>query len=138
MNRLSDFLWHLGWLWRHSTFNVLWLGLGLFNLVTYVASAQARNRVPPGLLVAASYLCGICLIGIALCRWFKREKDPKCPNCGYIVVGLTRDRCPECGEYFEADEVYPPQVRRSARLLLTLGVAISLLPVVAVIVLAAL
>ncbi len=138
MNRLSDFLWHLGWLWRHSTFNVLLLGLGLLNLVTYVAIAQSGNHVPPASLVAASYLCGVCLIGIALCRWFEPQKDPTCPRCGYIVVGLTRNQCPECGQQFEANEVYPRQVRRSARLLLTLGVAISLLPVAAIIVLAVL
>ena len=24
--------------------------------------------------------------------------EPKCPNCGYIVIGLSRSVCPECGE----------------------------------------
>jgi hypothetical protein len=28
---------------------------------------------------------------------FPGEPEPKCPQCGYVVIGLTSSICPECG-----------------------------------------
>jgi len=28
-----------------------------------------------------------------------------CPECGYNLTGLDRDRCPECGEVFSAEQL---------------------------------
>lgn len=50
-------------------------------------------------------------------RTFTKKKvitHPACRNCGYMLVGCTSDRCPECGEHI------PPEMMnwvRSASLL---------------------
>jgi hypothetical protein len=31
-----------------------------------------------------------------------------CPSCGYILAGLPRHRCPECGREFAMDDLVPP------------------------------
>jgi hypothetical protein len=33
----------------------------------------------------------------------------RCPNCGYDLTGLTRDRCPECGASFDRAALIPQQ-----------------------------
>ncbi|MGE3182530.1 MAG: hypothetical protein AB7N71_12940 [Phycisphaerae bacterium] len=35
--------------------------------------------------------------------------DPKCPNCGYIVRGLQRSICPECGKKIDWRRVLPDE-----------------------------
>lgn len=32
-------------------------------------------------------------------------REPECPTCGYILLGLTEHRCPECGAEFASDFV---------------------------------
>lgn len=32
-------------------------------------------------------------------------REPQCPQCGYILLGLTEHRCPECGAEFASDFV---------------------------------
>lgn len=37
-------------------------------------------------------------------RYFTKRKvisGPTCPKCGYLLVGTTSDRCPECGEQIQ-------------------------------------
>lgn len=29
------------------------------------------------------------------------ESAPRCPKCGYVLIGLTENRCPECGGTFD-------------------------------------
>jgi len=36
--------------------------------------------------------CGGCGLRISI-----RIEEPRCPNCEYLLIGLTSDRCPECG-----------------------------------------
>lgn len=38
------------------------------------------------------------------------ELDLRCPHCGYDVGGLTRWRCPECGETFNPRRCYTVQM----------------------------
>lgn len=44
-----------------------------------------------------------------------------CPNCGYNLFGLPENRCPECGDPFDPDEVIarlPKPISRARALLL--------------------
>jgi len=37
-------------------------------------------------------------------RFLTKKKvisGPTCPECGYLLVGTTSDRCPECGEQIQ-------------------------------------
>lgn len=56
------------------------------------------------LLIAASVM--LLFVGIDLARrglWPRRQgNDPYCRKCGYMLVGLTGDRCPECGSLLSA------------------------------------
>ena len=42
--------------------------------------------------------------------------EPKCPKCGYIVIGLSGSICPECGEVISwRTVVEEPEYRRLVR-----------------------
>jgi len=36
--------------------------------------------------------CSACKLRISI-----RVEEPRCPNCEYLLIGLTSNRCPECG-----------------------------------------
>ncbi len=41
-------------------------------------------------------------LGVAMARHRWRQTQwmdllPRCPKCGYLLIGLTEQRCPECG-----------------------------------------
>lgn len=91
---------------------IIWIPAGLGavfgSLVTELWSAQLLG-VPAGML-------GAGYVGVLLARHFSQppEREPgHCPNCGYDLRGLTKDRCPECGEPFNFRQVFghgrPPQ-----------------------------
>jgi hypothetical protein len=43
---------------------------------------------------------------LALCRSPVQEAEgPQCSNCGYSLIGLTSNRCPECGQTFPEELV---------------------------------
>jgi len=45
------------------------------------------------------------LWGLVRCKLELRELDqPFCARCGYLLIGLTSRRCPECGTAFESGE----------------------------------
>ena len=49
-------------------------------------------------LVGPSILLGLLIAAIAFARTKNKDRDPlKCVGCGYSLVGLTGDKCPECG-----------------------------------------
>ncbi len=57
-----------------------------------------------GAVLLSAYL-GLCYANRVM-RW-KRELDglrghTLCANCGYILSGITTDRCPECGAHLNA------------------------------------
>lgn len=39
------------------------------------------------------------------------REQPRCPRCGYILLGLTEFRCPECGSPFDPMLVENPALR---------------------------
>jgi hypothetical protein len=41
--------------------------------------------------------CAACGLRIAI-----RVEEPRCATCGYLLHGLTSDRCPECGTFVQA------------------------------------
>ncbi len=53
------------------------------------------------ILVVASIAYHLLAAGtVAVLRPFRRvghPPDPKACSCGYVLIGLTSDRCPECG-----------------------------------------
>jgi hypothetical protein len=38
------------------------------------------------------------------------EAGPKCPQCGYLLVGLRQTRCPECGHEPTLDQLWAATV----------------------------
>jgi len=73
--------------------------------------ARLNRRVQPAAAVDLTELAVICPrcrkqqtipVGGAACggcglRIEVRLTEPRCGNCGYLLYGLTSDRCPECG-----------------------------------------
>ncbi len=52
------------------------------------------------------------LLGLLIALWLavatRNEPDPqKCDKCGYSLVGLTSDECPECGHTFSETATAP-------------------------------
>ena len=54
----------------------------------------------------------VCLVGVAAARWQERDnwlrerpEEPLCPQCGYSLYYVTRQRCPECGREFQLSEL---------------------------------
>src|SRR3954452_894523 len=72
---------------------------------------------PIGVLICcgAMALVGITLIKVG--RWPRRHGGrPRCAKCDYLVVGISSERCPECGSILAGKgTVFGPRVR-SARL----------------------
>ena len=44
------------------------------------------------------------------------EHELRCPNCSYCLKGLSRDRCPECGEPFDRALLLAHRAIRERRL----------------------
>ncbi len=57
--------------------------------------------------------CAVVVIDLvvcwAQCREYVRRRRAarrgRCPQCGYILLGLPENRCPECGRAFHPDEI---------------------------------
>jgi hypothetical protein len=73
------------------------------------------------------------LIGIVLVRrgWWPRRvgTDPHCRRCGYLLVGITSERCPECGTTISPRSTIHGERHRRAGVA-WLGVAIIVLGIV--------
>jgi peptidoglycan/LPS O-acetylase OafA/YrhL len=67
------------------------------------------------------------------------EWDLRCKRCGYLLTGLTSNRCPECGESFDARAMLRERREARERLeqgerarpLVVLGWVILLVPIAA-------
>jgi hypothetical protein len=57
--------------------------------------------------LAMAITCGSMMAGSMLWRrWRASRIDPtRCPGCGYSLIGLPSQRCPECGRGFTLDEL---------------------------------
>lgn len=92
-----------GYRWGFTPLAILSLGLILW-MYGRVLFLDVRNNalgeaigigyglIGMGIAVVIGWITGI----ICAIRW-KRPTD-KCEQCGYSLVGLTSDKCPECGE----------------------------------------
>jgi hypothetical protein len=54
------------------------------------------------------------LLGVILIKWGwwpnRRGSEPSCRKCGYLLIGIDSQRCPECGTAFS-----PATVARGLR-----------------------
>ncbi|MEI8194821.1 MAG: hypothetical protein WCI73_02815 [Phycisphaerae bacterium] len=87
------------------------------SITTFALARLAGSKSEAELTEATTKLtisCPRCLIkqdlpvGDSVCRHcrlkFKIEvEEPRCGKCGYILRGLTRPICPECGETFSIE-----------------------------------
>jgi len=84
-------------------------GCGTLALAV-LSSLNRRVDVTPGdeAITDIVVICPRCrkkqslAIGDAACaacglRISTRVEEPRCPTCAYLLIGLTSDRCPECG-----------------------------------------
>ncbi|MEE9295493.1 MAG: hypothetical protein V3W34_11100 [Phycisphaerae bacterium] len=71
----------------------LFVSLGGAVLIGTGAYAEAKIRCGRGWLVTLGQL--------ACCRLkLLPTGEPRCTKCGYLLIGLTTERCPECGQPF--------------------------------------
>jgi len=89
-----------------------WLALAvLFTCLAFVAgwSLVERRLWDDVIFVMAAYgaiaaaACWGLLLAIQRLR--RPLHGPYCPGCSYCLVGLTADRCPECGRAFTLEEL---------------------------------
>ncbi len=78
-------------------------GCGLVML-WYVTFVRSDHAVVNLIMLTAMLFAGVLsiLLGLAIAliaaSLTRNKPDPlKCGKCGYSLVGLTSDRCPECG-----------------------------------------
>lgn len=107
------------------------LGLGPLCFISFAAWRIERSMIPAllGGFAAASFililnaiplgprqetalvvLASIWVAVFSLYSWWPRQRNrPNCPRtysqCGYDLIGLSRDQCPECGQSFPATTI---------------------------------
>lgn len=59
----------------------------LTQIIVVCPRCRRRQTLPIGNAACSS--CGL--------RVSTRVEEPRCPSCDYLLIGLTSDRCPECG-----------------------------------------
>ncbi len=90
-------------------------GIPLYQLMRHVASLSldvaewshdngyprfctlAAIRFGEGLVAVPSFLAGLCVF-VWCSRRIRRDAFTRCGKCGYILDGLGKLRCPECGK----------------------------------------
>ena len=81
------------WLMGEGPRYGLFVSLGGAVLIGAGAYAEAKIRCGRGWRVTLGQL--------ACCRLrLLPTGDPRCTKCGYLLIGLTMERCPECGQQF--------------------------------------
>jgi hypothetical protein len=83
--------------------------IGLANVLIsllFVALVNALSWSPgqaerPFAVMGAAYLLVLLGLTILAHRRAPRMDASRCPNCGYLLIGLPEPRCPECGTGFD-------------------------------------
>jgi hypothetical protein len=81
-------------------------GCGSFQAAIGRGSTGASQGFAQAMLVRLHIFAGWvfvlagCFALAPLLRESKGEGDPRCVGCGYLLAGLTSQRCPECGRRF--------------------------------------
>ena len=77
------------------------LGIGLWYWDQFNA-VEARN-----LALQVGYAAVLCLAMISRSIVFVHVRDAvRCARCGYLLTGITSDRCPECGAENKQEQEY--------------------------------
>ncbi|HNQ24572.1 MAG TPA: hypothetical protein PKK06_15930 [Phycisphaerae bacterium] len=87
-----------------------------FTLLAYGPGARGSSTACLIFLFAPFYLTVggfvILFVGLAIARAAGRRvyRDglPHCDKCGYLLIGLSESRCPECGRPFDPDPLGDP------------------------------
>lgn len=107
---------------RRRVWLVVWAGLGhcgicgVFVGLVWIAHLGPTQAVPPFLLLGMAYCV---LTGIYMVRARKRLplwQPWQCRRCGYPLIGLSKPRCPECGQPFPSAQLaslVPPAATES-------------------------
>ena len=81
-------------------------------LTGVVAVLIAGNERPglPGLVgtafgSGAFFVCPAVIMSKVVHRWRRVAGPDRCYGCGYLLIGLTESRCPECGQSFDPSRV---------------------------------
>lgn len=86
-------IWFSHFLVTGTTYYGLWLSIlgSTVMMVGTTGEAKVRSRLPLGRTIR-NLLFGR--------RWLIDVDDAGCRSCGYLLIGLTVPRCPECGVEF--------------------------------------
>ena len=95
--------------WRHVTRHLLFaIFATCFAFTAGWAAVQARMwddmfwvMLVYGLIAAAV----AWLLLFVMQYFFPLISGPSCPKCGYSLIGVPRDQCPECGRSFTLGEL---------------------------------
>lgn len=78
----------------------------LFMRGSIVNGGLLWEESPLGVIVTSSVwllLFAAIIVALPLIAWTKLANttdEPRCRECGYLLIGLTARRCPECGREF--------------------------------------
>lgn len=102
---LCCLVWFMLWL-RGKSYYGLWLSIVGSVAILVGATGEAAIRA------RTTWRPAIRLLLTSRAKLYDDDL-PRCENCGYILIGLTEKRCPECGLPFEM--INPPRGPESAR-----------------------
>ncbi len=77
----------------------------------YLAIGMGRDNIERYLIRICVFIPAMGLACLSAC-WVRQRlqkllerpaPEPRCRNCGYLLYGLARKRCPECGLDFHED-----------------------------------
>lgn len=99
-------IWFCYFLAAATTYYGLWLSMlgSTVMMVGTTGEAKARSRLSLGRTLWQLFFAR---------RWLIDVDDAGCRSCGYLLIGLTVPRCPECGTEFAWSD-YPPELQLSS------------------------
>ncbi|MCH7720798.1 MAG: hypothetical protein IH988_07385 [Planctomycetes bacterium] len=99
-------IWFSHFLVTGTTYYGLWLSIlgSTLMMIGTTGEAKARSRLPLGRTIGHLLFAR---------RWLIDVDDAGCRSCGYLLIGLTVPRCPECGQEFAWSD-YPSELQLAA------------------------